>query len=43
MANDSTNKAGAKMIIAPSRRDEVLGLVRFLTLAKASADACCVE
>jgi len=40
MADGSTEKATPPMIIAPARRDEVLGLVRLLTLAKASADAC---
>ena len=40
MENGSTEKGVQQMIIAPSRRDEVLGLVKFLTLAKASADAC---
>ncbi len=39
MANGSTEKGTLEMIIAPGRRDEVLGLVRLLTLAKASADA----
>jgi hypothetical protein len=40
MADGSTEKVIPQMIIAPARRDEVLGLVRLLTLAKASADAC---
>ncbi|MGP0091335.1 MAG: hypothetical protein ACLPKB_15465 [Xanthobacteraceae bacterium] len=40
MANGSTEKSTGQPIIAPGRRDEVLGLVKLLTLAQASADAC---
>jgi hypothetical protein len=43
MANGSSEKDPPQMIDAASRRDEVLGLVRLLTLAKASADACCAD
>jgi hypothetical protein len=40
MASGSGERGAQQAIIAPDRRDEVLGLVRLLTLAKASADAC---